>query len=68
MQQPENVTMKEIHTTPSGNASRSNKKYVLPEDAKEYKYRLKRRVSKEKVKYGDTIVTHKYKSTIKSLK
>jgi len=63
-----NVTIKEIQTTPGGNASRSDKKYILPEDTKEYKYRLKRRVSKEKVKYGDKIVTHKYKSTIRSLK
>ena len=63
-----NVTLTEIKRTPSGSPSKKQGEFVIPDDAKIYKYRLKRRVSKTKVDHDGKMVTYKYKSTIKSLK
>jgi hypothetical protein len=62
-----NITLREIKATPSGSPSVRQGKFVMPDDSKEYKYRLKRRVSKSQVDYNGTVVTHKYKSTIKAI-
>jgi hypothetical protein len=62
-----NLTLQEIKATPSGSPSKSQGKFVIPDDSKAYKYRLKRRRSDSQVDYNGTLVTHKYKSTIKAI-